>query len=400
MTIHHHQTKIFPDGTQPPPDAVIILGSNGLIDVVNEQTERLFGYARDELHGQKIETLVPERLRASHENHREGFQANPTTRPMGTGMDLFGRRKDGSEFPIEIGLSPIGVENGRQVICVVRDVAQQKNMEAELRRMLEERRRMLEERHGRDEAIIANLRGLVFEAGVTAEDLRASIAVKDEFVSMVSHELRNPITTILGNSRVLIARPGLAEEDRIEALKDIEQEGRRLQATIEDLLILARPENSEPVPIEPIFVHAFVDALVNRVSPTLPSRTFRIDVEPGLMALGHPEFMEHVLLNLIANATKYSAPEEPIEIEAKLQPDGSAIEVSVLDRGPGVKKEDTETIFDLFYRAHSTMGLASGMGIGLSVCKRLMEKQGGRIWVEERQGGGSAFRVVLPRCLE
>ena len=115
------------------------------------------------------------------------------------------------------------------------------------------------------------------------------------------------------------------------------------------------------------------------------------------MASGHPEYLVQVLSNLIGNAEKYSAPDQPIEIESCVQADGAAIEISVLDRGPGVQKEDADAIFNLFYRARATMGMASGMGIGLSVCRRLIERQGGRIWVEERPGGGSAFRFLLPK---
>jgi PAS domain S-box-containing protein len=373
------QDAISQDALEYAPDAVIILGNSGLIEVVNEQTERLFGYARDELLGYEIEILVPERLRAGHAHVRDNFQANPATRPMGIGLELFGRRKDGSEFPVEISLSPMGIQNRRRVICLVRDVSEQKHIRAE-------RRGALEERHTHDEAAI--------------ENLRASNTAKDEFVSMVSHELRNPLTTILGNARLLIGRPGLAEEAKLEALKDIEREGLRLQTTIEDLMMLARPESSEPLPTEPVSVHTLIETLVQHVSQQLPARTIRVNVEPGLVALGYPAYVDHVLLNLIGNAAKYSAPNEPIEIEARAQSNGSAIEVAVLDRGPGVKKEDADAIFSLFYRAHSTVGMASGMGIGLSVCKRLIEKQGGRIWVEERPGGGAAFRFVLPKCPE
>jgi len=264
------------------------------------------------------------------------------------------------------------------------------------RQMQQQLRRVLEERVARDEAIIKNLRGLVIEADEATDDLRASNAAKDEFVSMVSHELKGPLTTVLGNVRLLLARPGLSEEVKLQALKDIEHEGRRLQTTIEDLMVLARPESTESEASEPISLHAIATSLIQQHSQQFPDRPIRTGIESELIASGHPEYLVQVLSNLIGNAEKYSAPNEPIEIEARVIPDGAAIEISVLDRGPGVKKEDADAIFNSFYRAHATMGMASGMGIGLSVCKRLIERQGGRIWVEERSGGGSAFRFVLP----
>ena len=384
------QEALFQSVLESAPDAIIILGADGLIEIVNAQAEKLFGYGRDELVGHEVEILVPERLRAGHPDLRNGFRGHPTTRPMGTGLELLGRRKDGNEFPVEISLSPTTAEVDRRVVCAVRDVTLQKQAQEQLRRMLEERL-------VRDEAMIENLRALVIEAGEAADDLRASNAAKDEFVSMISHELMGPLTIVLGNARLLMTKRDRSEEAQLQALKDIEQGGRRLQTTIEDLMALVRPESAEAVANEPISLRAIAASLIQQHSQQFPDRPIRTGIESELIAAGHPEYLVQILSNLIGNAEKYSAPNEPIEIEARVLADGATIEVSVLDRGSGVKKEEAEAIFNSFYRARTTMGMASGMGIGLSVCKRLIERQGGRIWVEERSGGGSAFRFVLPK---
>ncbi|MCC7366238.1 MAG: PAS domain-containing protein [Dehalococcoidia bacterium] len=230
-----------------------------------------------------------------------------------------------------------------------------------------------------------------------ADDLRRANAVKDEVLGLVSHELRTPLTTLRGNANAL-ARHGraLSEEQRNDALGDIERDAERLQQIVENMLILARIEASDEVEVEPVRLQRVIERAVadHRIRhPWHPvSITYTEELPP---ALAHTVYFRQVLTNLLSNAAKYSDPDKPIDVEVGRLGD-SAI-VRVLDRGAGIAQEEAERIFDPFYRSSETATRASGMGLGLSVCKRLVEEQGGEIAVARREGGGTAvtFSVRL-----
>jgi PAS domain S-box-containing protein len=226
--------------------------------------------------------------------------------------------------------------------------------------------------------------------------LTQALAVKDEFLGLVSHELKTPITTVLGNAQVL-AREGIVLDnaDRRAALNDIAREAERLHTIIEDLLVLARAENGQQIEYEPILSARAVRDSIAEFQKHHPGSA--IDVHGDARAVlvnGDRTYIRQLMSNLLSNAMKYGASDSAIEVKIISEDDGVAVHVR--DRGRGIAADDRERIFDAFYRAPSTAKSASGVGVGLAVCKRLVEAMGGKIWAENRAGGGADIGFWLP----
>lgn len=233
------------------------------------------------------------------------------------------------------------------------------------------------------------------EQGRTAERLARANGVMDEFLGLVSHELRTPITTIYGNARVLRQHgAALDEADRATAMQDIEVEADRLQRIIENLLILARFDATQAIETEPVKLESSIRSVSDAYMRSHPTRSIDIEIGDGVIyADAQPTYLELVLGNLVSNADKYSTSDATIQVKAWRDEDN--VRVAVLDRGSGVIPDEVAELFSPFYRAGRTMSVAPGMGIGLAVCKRIMEAQGGEIWAKPREGGGAEFGFSL-----
>ena len=229
------------------------------------------------------------------------------------------------------------------------------------------------------------------------EELRRANEAKDEFLGLVSHELRTPITTIYGGAHLLRTRGAtIDEESRISVLEDIEHEAERLHRIVEDLLVLARVELGEEITTEPVLLQRMVEKSVNAFKKRRPGRAFVVQLDNEMASVRASfVYLEQILRNLMNNSDKYSPPETVIEIISYMQ-DGDAV-TSVMDRGPGIPLEEMDLIFERFYRSQGTAKHAGGAGIGLTVCKRLVEAQHGRIWADPREGGGLIVSFSLPR---
>jgi PAS domain S-box-containing protein len=225
-------------------------------------------------------------------------------------------------------------------------------------------------------------------------ELREANVAKDEFLGLMSHELRTPITVIDGGARILSARgETLPSDARAEIVSDIAREAARLSAMLEDLLALARMELNQLSVVEPVLLHRAIARMAETAAP--PRHEVRLSIEPGLPPVGaEPAYVEHVFRNLMSNAAKYSPDDSVIDVTVTGGED--SVEVRVLDRGPGVPESEVGHIFERFFRARHTARLASGAGMGLAVCKRLVEAMAGDIWAAPRDGGGLEVGFRLP----
>jgi len=230
----------------------------------------------------------------------------------------------------------------------------------------------------------------------TAHALHVSNAVKDEFLGLVSHELRTPVTTIVGNAQLLRDRSErMSEDDRRSMLNDISTDAERLRGLVENLLLLTRLESGHNADTEPQILAHVVRKSIERYSARQPSRRIELDSEPRHVIVDADRaYLEMLLENLLSNADKYSPAGSVVEVIVRTA-DGEA-HVVVLDRGIGVEAEDAARIFAPFYRSEEARVQAAGVGIGLSVCRRVAESLGGRIWVQPREGGGTEFGFALP----
>jgi PAS domain S-box-containing protein len=230
------------------------------------------------------------------------------------------------------------------------------------------------------------------------ERLERAIEAKDEFLSLISHELRTPITTIYGGARLLGSRgDALDDESRREVLADIEQETDRLRRIVEDLLVLSRLEYDQPIMTEPVLVQRIAE----RVADAARKRGRRVDINVPSdfdAVAADATYLEQVLRNLVSNADKYSPAGSPILITAR-HLNGEAL-ISVLDEGRGVPVDEADRIFDRFYRSEQNDSHIGGAGIGLAVCRRLIEAQSGRIWAGPRESGGLTVSFTLPLSRE
>ena len=232
-----------------------------------------------------------------------------------------------------------------------------------------------------------------------AHRLEHANAAKDAFLGMVSHELKTPITTALGNAKVLRRTiDSIDRETRDEALADIVESAERLNRIIEDLLALARLEQGDKLDVEPLILREIIANVIEEQRRRDPRRVFQLETSGSRAPiLGAPTYIEHVARNLVSNAAKYSPSSEPIDVHVIRHE--REVHVLVLDRGPGVPDEEREQIFEPFQRGQGATR-APGLGLGLSVCRRVIEAQQGRIWCAPREGGGSEFGFALPLVLE
>lgn len=498
------------------PDAMLVIDTAGRIVQLNHQTEVIFGYPRPLLLGHTIERLLPERFHATHQQHRDRYITQPRTRPMGTNLPLFGQRQDGTEFPVEVSLSPVQIGDEMLIISSIRDITERRRLEAAERTAHEaaERQRLLLQTlldqlpggaylvRGSDaQLVLANraaeqvwgvawaegqpmaeylrssglryfaengeplalenlptmqiLRGashirqnrevlrrrdgtylpillsavsidaaLLQDTGNSGEvtaamnnpqrvalvllqdisAIQAAEQLKDEFVSLAAHELRTPLAGLLGYASMLRVQtanghgPDLADWQQ-EAIVEIESATARLNMLVEDLVDATRIQADRlALHLVPLDLVVHVRRCLNRLQLTTSQHTLSLDVqdEPVLLAADGLR-LEQVLGNLVGNAIKYSPEGGAIEVTVRADVTTEMAEVHIRDHGIGIPAVDQVRLFQRFARAHNAYNhQIPGSGLGLYVCRALVERHGGQIWFESKEGQGTTFFLTLP----
>ncbi len=367
------------------PDSIIEVDSEGRIVLSNVATERMFGYKRGELLGLSLESLIPEGMRARHILHRSRYWTHPQTRPMGSGLQLQALRRDGTEFPVEISLSPVKAEEGFRVTAIIRDVTERKRAEEQIRSMhqrftheLTETNRQLEQR---------NL------------EVEKANRLKSEFLASMSHELRTPLHTIIGFSELLAEETqGPLNDKQKRFLGHIHRDSLHLLELINDVLDLSRIEagrlelHCDVFPVAPALEEAL---LIIRPSAANKEIPLVVEIADGLTVYADRIRFKEIFLNLLSNAVKFTPKGGKITVRGEERPDD--VYFAVIDTGIGIAPEDQEAIFDSFYQVGSTTkGVREGTGLGLAIVRHLVAGQGGSIWVESEPGRGSSFQFTLP----
>lgn len=345
------------------PDGLVVIDASGFIVVVNDQTEKLFGYAHDELLGVPVEVLLPESLREAHTRHRAEFIRAPSTRSMGVGLDLYGVRKDASRFPVDINLSSLHTKHDTLVIASVRDVTGRKRAE-----LLLEANRLELERSNLDLA---------------------------SFAYVASHDLQEPLRMVSSYVQLLADRyRGKLDADADDFIHFAVDGVQRMQTLIRNLLEYAQVGTSELALAAVDTTELFAETL-SSLEPIISEKHAQISVGPLPTVIADPTQLGQVFQNLISNALKFAKPGVVPRIRLSAARGADNWRFSMEDNGIGIDAGYAERIFAPFKRLHG-LGEYPGAGLGLSVCKRAVERRGGRIWIDAAPDGGSIFSFTIP----
>ncbi len=357
------------------PDATLLVGADGRIVRANNAAARMFGFAIEDIAGKPVDDLLPGRYRENHVGHRRAFAAQPHPRAMGSGMELYGLRSNGSEFPVDVMLGPLRTDGSLTVICIVRDITERKRAEEAIRRLNEELEQRVEQRTA--------------QLSAANRDLEA-------FSYSTSHDLRAPLRAISGFAQILARRDreGLTEEGR-HHLDNIVEASAHMGRLLDDLLNYARL-GRRAVNLQPVALPELLAQITKTFAPRVSEAGAELVIPRELPAIeSDPTLLGQALGNLLDNALMYHRPDVPPRVEFACKLDASHATLTVTDNGIGIPAEHFDKIFNPFQRLHSQEQYP-GTGIGLAIVAKAMEMLGGRVWVESVVGAGSRFFVELP----
>jgi PAS domain S-box-containing protein len=341
---------------------MVISDREGIIELANRQAERIFGYSREEMVGQSVGILIPQELHSDYGRDEEAFLSGDHGRTMGAGLDLRARRKDGSEFPVEISFSPLEGPSGISMTAAIRDITERKLVAQQLAEKMAE--------------------------------LRQSNEALEQFAHIASHDLQEPLRMVASYTQLLAKRyTGRLDADADEFIHFAVDGTQRMKRLIEDLLLYSRAGRGGPAATEVRGEDAVQEAVGN-LRAAIGDSGAQVTCEALPVVSVVELHLVQIFQNLIGNAIKYRGDRVPrIHIAAR---EGESEWVfSVADNGIGIEPKYFDRVFVIFQRLHGR-GEYEGTGIGLAICKRILHQQGGRIWVESEPGVGSTFYFALP----
>jgi PAS domain S-box-containing protein len=362
----HRAERKFQTVVESAPDAMVVVNGEGTMVLVNAQAEKMFGHRRDELLGQPIGMLIPERFREGRQDITSFFSESGL-RPMGTSLEWHGVRKDGGSFPVEISLSPLETEEGALVCGVIRDVTERKEAAAikRLNQALEKR----------------------------TTELEAANKELEAFTYSVSHDLRAPLRHIDGFSKLVLEEASRLSPDAQEYLRDIRSSTRQMGQLVDDLLNLARVSRRE-LAVQVTGLGPLVGEVVSELQRVRENRVIEWRVGKLPFVECDPGLIKQVFVNLLSNAVKFTRPREIRTIEVGATVSYGRPVIFVRDNGVGFNDKNSAKLFGVFQRLHRQEDF-EGTGVGLATVQRIVHKHGGKVWAEAELDRGATFFFTL-----
>lgn len=378
-------------------EGILVVNQRGEIIRINPSAEKLFGYGKDELINKKIETLIPKRLSEKHVGQRDHYSQNPHARSMGSGMELFGLRKDGSEFPLEISLSPYNNTSGNYVIAFIVDITVRKQAEEKMKNYSTELEKQVKNRTLILEEAIEELEKTKIDLRNALEKEKDLNELKSRFVSMASHEFRTPLTAII-SSLSLVTKYGEQndKENQMRHVSRIKKSVNNLTDILNDFLSVSKLEEGklENLP-ETINLKNVIGDIVSEMQfMVTEGQKLEYKHNGKEEAVVDKKLLKNILFNLISNAIKFSPDGGVIEVNSHVH--SSTIKVSVKDNGIGISKEDQKHLFERFFRGHNATHI-QGTGLGLNIVTKYTELMNGSIDFESKENKGTTFTIIIPQ---
>lgn len=384
-------------------EGIVVIDKSGTIVMLNPKAKELFGYADVDLIGKKIETLIPHRYQGNHVHYRDEYLESPRARGMGHLMDLFARRYDGSEFPVEVSLSPFKTSDGEFVVSFVIDITERKKQENRIREANLEIQKLNAELEERVEQRTKELAKAVKKVEESQEEVIRALKkekelnnMKSQFVTIASHEFRTPLATIL-SSASLIGRYGTTEEEekRQKHVQRIKSAVTNLTEILNDFLSIGKLEEGRIHSI-PVLVNLteFCKTLIEEIHGLCKEgQQIHFDYSGINEVWLDKQLLKNILFNLLSNGIKYS--EAGKHIFLKINAEENNVCIQIRDEGIGIPEKDQPHVFDRFFRAHNA-GTTQGTGLGLNIVSNYVEIMGGKVTFSSETGKGTTFFVELP----
>jgi len=384
-----HSEERFRRVVESAHDAIIIVNSKEVIEFANQRVLQCFGYEPDEIVGRPLDTLIPDRVRNAHHGYHKMYSANPISRPMGAGIELFGRRKDGSEIPVDISLNPIKSGGETRVTAIIRDISETKKLANERKALLDQEK---------------TARTYAEHAKLEAEHANEA---KDVFLATLSHELRTPLTAILSWSQ-LLERTQMSPEKLKQGISTIKRSAQAQAQLINDLLDISRIQSGKLVfNMSEVSPAEVVRSAVESIRPMAGAKKITVEVLDGAdigMVRGDPGRLQQVLWNLLTNAIKFSAEGSQVQVyvEKIREHNRSYASIRVVDHGKGIDADFLPNIFARFSQQDSSSTrVHGGLGIGLALVHDLVKTHDGSVKAESAGPGlGATFTVLIPLVKE
>lgn len=391
-------------------EAILLTDSNGIIRQANPSALSLFGYEPSQMINQPVELLIPKRLVAKHLDHRTEFKKQPKARKMGEGLNLMAVKSDGTEFPVEVSLSPFVDKGERGVIAFIIDNTARRRHEMEIENQKAKLEKLADDLHTINSQLEARVknRTLILEEAIaelnkTKEELNVALEkekelndMKSRFVAMASHEFRTPLATIL-SSLSLVTKYGEANEPEKQAkhIARIKTSINNLTDILNDVLSISKLEEGKVIPnYNDTDLKTLAAEVVQQMqSVAKEGQQLKLTYSGDAVQKTDERMIKHVLFNLISNAIKFSPEHSEVLININSGPKELLIEVT--DRGIGISEEEQVHLFERFFRAQNASNI-QGTGLGLNIVSKYAEMLGGTISFKSKLNFGSTFTLTIP----